>query len=132
MTFDTLLIPSDGSAQAEAAATAGFDLAAQLDAAVQVLSVVDSGLATSATYVGDSPRIHDLLREQADAPVTRLAAEARERGLDVEPVVREGIPAQAIVGSLTDEIVRTASAPVLMVRAGTSDSLVTDGYGEEE
>jgi nucleotide-binding universal stress UspA family protein len=151
MTFDTLLIPTDGSDSAEAAAARGFDLAAQLDAAVHVLSVADSGLATSATYVGDSPRIRDRLREQADAHATRLAEEGRERGLDVEPVVREGIPAQEIVdyageqgldaiamgtsgrggvarvvvGSVTDKVVRTATVPVLTINRAAID----DGTG---
>ncbi|MEF8776275.1 MAG: universal stress protein [Haloarculaceae archaeon] len=141
MAFDTVLLPTDGSDSAGAAAARGFDLALQLDAPVHGLSVANSGLATSATYVGDASRIRERLREQATQHVNRLDTAARDRGLDVEPVVREGIPAEEIVtyaneqgidaiamgtsgrggvarmvvGSVTDKVVRTATVPVLSV-----------------
>jgi len=147
MTVNTILIPTDGSDSAEAAAVRSFALAAQLDATVHILSVADSGLATSATYVGESPRVRDRLREQADVHATKLAGEARERGLDVKTVVREGIPAKeivdyadeqgldaiamgtsgrggvvrAVVGSVTDKVVRTANVPVLTVNGAAVD-----------
>lgn len=167
MTFDTLLLSTDGSDSAEAAAAHGFTFAAELDATAHVLAIADSGLATSATYVGDSPRIRERLREQAESHARRLADEAHDRGLDVESIVREGIPAEeivayaneqdldaiamgtsgrggvmrAVVGSVTDKVVRTSTVPVLTInRAATADSegsfdsilLPTDGSDSAE
>lgn len=142
MIFDTLLLPTDGRNPAEAPATRGLTLTAQLDATVHVLSVADSGLATSVTYVGDSSRIRARLREQAAQHVEQLETEARDRGLDIETIVHEVIPAEeivayadeqnldmivmgthgrggfrrAVVGSVTDKLIRTANVPVLSVR----------------
>ncbi len=97
MTFDTLLTPTDGSDPAEATVRRGFDLAAQLEASVHVLSVADSSLATGAGYSGDSTSIRARLRERADTRAASLRADAEERGLDATAVVREGIPAKEIV-----------------------------------
>lgn len=139
MTLDTLLIPTDGSDPAEAAAQQAFALADQLDAAVHVISVADSSIATGVGYSGDSPSIRERLRETASTRATSLRDEAAERGLDVTAAIREGIPAKeivdyaddnaidaivigtsgrggvtrAIVGSVADKIVRTSSVPVV-------------------
>lgn len=158
MTFETLLIPTDGSDPAEAAARCGFDLVTQLEASVHVLSVADSSVATGTGYSGDSASIRARLREQADARATSLREHAEARGLDTTAVVREGIPAKeivdyadeqgldaivmgthgrggfrrAVVGSVTDEVVRTAPVPVLTVRAETSEPPEEDERGENE
>jgi nucleotide-binding universal stress UspA family protein len=142
MTFGSLLLPTDGSDPAEAAARRGFDLAAQIDATVHVFSVADSSIATSATYVGDSSRIREQLRDGAETNVTTVEEDARERDLDVVTAVREGIPSKEIVeytvengidgivmgthgrggfgrmviGSVADKVVRTSPVPVLTVR----------------
>jgi hypothetical protein len=52
MIFASILVPIDGGDLTETAAARGLE--AQLYATVHVLSVADSGLATSATYVGES------------------------------------------------------------------------------
>ena len=151
MTFNTLLIPTDGSDPAEAAARRGFDLAAQLKASVHIISVADSSLATGTGYSGDSASIRARLRDQATARAASLQEDAEERGLDTTTVVREGIPAKeivdyadeqgldaiamgtsgrggfvrAVVGSVTDKVVRTATVPVLTFNQTTVD----DGDG---
>ena len=143
MAFDTLLIPTDGSEPAEAAARRGFDLAEALEASVHVLSVADSSIATGAGYAGDSPSIRRRLREQADGRASTLRETATERGLEATAATREGIPAReivdyadengvdaivigtsgrggvtrAIVGSVADKVVRTASVPVVTITA---------------
>lgn len=167
MTFDTFLIPTDGSDPAEAAARRGFDLAEQFEADVDILSVADRSVATGTGYSGDSASIRSRLHEQATAHATSLRAHARERGLNVEAVVRSGIPAKeiidyaeesepdliamgtagrggvarAIVGSVTDKVVRTATAPVLTLNqvalnndSGSVDSILlpTDGSDSAE
>ncbi|MDQ2052666.1 universal stress protein [Natronolimnohabitans sp. A-GB9] len=148
MTFDTLLIPTDGSDPAEAAADRGFDLAAQLEASVHVLSVADSSVATGAGYSGDSASIRSRLRERADARAKSLRERATDRGLDATATVREGIPAEeivryadeqaldgivigtsgrggvarAIVGSVADKVVRTAPVPVVTITPEAADT----------
>ena len=153
MTFETLLIPTDGSDSAKNAARRGFDLADDLEAAVHVLSVADSSIATGAGYAGDSPSIRKRLRETAEARATTLEVEAGERGLEATTAVREGIPAneiveyaeendidaivigtagrgrvaRAIVGSVADKVVRTTTVPVVTVnRKAAADSRATD------
>ena len=158
MPFDTLLIPTDGSDPAEAAARRGFDLAAQLDADVHLLSVADSSVATGTGYSGDSASIRTRLRDRADARATSLREHAEARGLDATAAVSEGIPAaeivdyadeqgidaiamgtsgrggvaRAVVGSVADEVIRTASVPVLTVRADASNSSDARDGGETE
>lgn len=151
MTFNALLIPTDGSDPAEAAARRGFDLAAQLEASVHIVSVADSSLATGTGYSGDSASIRARLRDQATARTASLQEDAEERGLDTTAVVREGIPAKeivdyadeqgldaivlgtsgrggvvrAVVGSVADKVVRTSTVPVLTLNQATID----DGEG---
>lgn len=163
MTFNTLLIPTDGSDPAEAAARRGFDLAAQLEASVHVLSVADSSLATGAGYSGDSASIRARLRDQATDRAASLQEDAEERGLDATAAVREGIPAKeivdyadeqgvdaivlgtsgrggvarAVVGSVADKVVRTATVPVLTLNGaaiddeGSVDSVLLPTDGSE-
>ncbi|WP_243637863.1 universal stress protein [Natrarchaeobius oligotrophus] len=147
MTLDTLLIPTDGSDPAENAARRGFDLASSLDANVHVLSVADSSVATGAGYSGDSPSIRNRLRERAEVRAASLRDDAIERGLDATAAVRDGIPAdeivdyadertidaivvgtsgrggvaRAIVGSVADKVVRTASVPVVTITSSAAD-----------
>ena len=141
MTFDTLLMPTDGSEPAETAARRGFDLAEALGASVHVLSVADSSIATGAGYAGDSPSIRRHLRELAEDRAGSLRDEAVDRGLEATAAIREGIPAReigeyaddravdaivigtagrgglsrAIVGSVADKVVRTAPVPVVTI-----------------
>lgn len=72
MTIDTILISTDGSDPAEAAARSGFELAAQLDAAVHLVSVADVGIASSASSVGDIARVRERLCDRAETDVSRL------------------------------------------------------------
>ncbi len=141
MRIQTVLIPTDGSDRSTAAARRGFDLAAALDASVHVISVADSSLATGAGYGGDSPSIRKRLRETATERATSLRDEATQRGIEATAVTREGIPAKEIVtysddeeidaiiigtagrggvartviGSVADNVVRTASIPVITI-----------------
>ena len=156
MTFDTLLVPTDGSDPAEAAARRGFDLAEQFGADVHVLSVADSSIATGAGYSGDSQSIRNRLREQATARATALRDDATDRGLEATAVTREGIPGteivdyaaehatdaiaigtsgrggvtRAVVGSVADKVVRTASVPVVTINpeaaSETTEALTID------
>lgn len=148
MTFETLLVPTDGSDPAERAAARGLEVADQLGASVHALSVADSSLATGAGYSGDSPSIRAKLRATAGDRATALGETALDRGLDATTAVREGIPAKeiveyadahgidaialgtagrggaarAVMGSVADKVVRTAPVPVMTVTPNAAGS----------
>jgi len=151
MTFNALLIPTDGSDPAEAAARRGFDLAAQCNADAHVLSVADSSIAAGAGYSGNSQSIRKRLRELATSRAESLCETAAGQGLDATAAVREGIPAReivayadeheidaivlgtsgrgnlgrAVIGSVADKVVRTAPVPVVTInsKATTPESV---------
>lgn len=152
MNFETLLIPTDGSEPAANAARQGFALADALDTSVHILSVADSSIATGTGYSGDSPRIRKRLREKASKRAASLCDEAAERGLDATAVTREGIPAKeiidyasenevdaivigtsgrsglarAVIGSVADKVVRTASVPVVTVTPRAAEKAASE------
>lgn len=148
MTINSLLIPTDGSDVATQTAHLGIELATQFDAEVHVLSVADSSLAAGVGYSGDSPRMRRRLREQATERTDSLGQEASARGINVTTAIREGIPAQeiidystdhdldaivigtsgrggvsrALIGSVADKVIRTATIPVVTLNPATLDS----------
>ena len=152
MTFETLLVPTDGSDVADATARRAFDFAEALDASVHVLSVADSAVATGVGYSGERASIREQLKEKAAARATSLRRLAADRGLDATAVTREGIPAEeivdyatsepvdgivigtsgrggiarAVVGSVTDKVVRAASVPVVTITPEAAES--DDGW----
>jgi len=68
--YDTILVPTDGSSVAEDAGTYAMGLAEQFDAALHVVTVLESGL-----IGGD--------QDEGERAVDELAERARDRGLDV-------------------------------------------------
>lgn len=139
--YDSILIPTDGSAESAEAAEAGLDLAEELDAEVHAVSVVDAELVASTTYTTGAAKNEERMHEEAEENAAEAAEGARERGLEAVEVVETGIPAEKIVeyadenvdaivigthgrsgmrrvllGSVTDKVVRTASVPVVTVR----------------
>ena len=139
--YDSILIPTDGSAESAEAAEAGLDLAEELDAEVHAISVVDAELVASTTYTSGAAKNEERMHEEAEENAAEVAEGARERGLEAVEVVETGIPAEKIVeyadenvdaivigthgrsgmrrvllGSVTDKVVRTASVPVVTVR----------------
>ncbi len=139
--YDSILIPTDGSAESAEAAEAGLDLAEELDAEVHAISVVDAELVASTTYTTGAAKNEERMHEEAEENAAEAAEGARERGLEAVEVVETGIPAEKIVeyadenvdaivigthgrsgmrrvllGSVTDKVVRTASVPVVTVR----------------
>lgn len=141
MTFETLLVPTDGSDPAEAAAHRAFALARALDATVHLLSVADTRLAGSSIDAGETPEIQNRLGDEAREQVASLAEEATAADVAAVEAVRDGVPATEIVdyareqgvdcivmgaygrsdverlavGSVADAVVRTAPMPVVTV-----------------
>jgi nucleotide-binding universal stress UspA family protein len=151
--YDTILVPTDGSAGAEVAARHAIELASAFDSDVIVLSVVDerafsNRFADVDTQVGDQRAALERNAREAIEVVERLA-EGSDRS--VETAIERGRPAETIrevaeltgadlvsmgthgrtgldrllLGSVAERVVRTSPAPVLTSRAG---SVGDDGY----
>jgi nucleotide-binding universal stress UspA family protein len=140
--YDRILVPTDGSRQADHAFEQALDLAETYDAEVHLLYVVDvSALAGEF----DAVTVIDQLEEAGREITDRLRERAAEAGVErVETSVVEGVPHRTILdyadendvdlvvmgthgrtgldryllGSVTEKVVRLSDAPVLTVRGG--------------
>jgi len=138
--FETILVPTDGSEGTERAAEVALTLAAEQEASLHVLHVVDTSVLP---LDGHSKALLETLEERAEASVTDLVERAAGRGIDpVSGDLREGVPhreildyaadndvdlivmgthgrselGKMVLGSVTDRVIRRASIPVLTVR----------------
>jgi nucleotide-binding universal stress UspA family protein len=140
-----IVLATDGSTTAGAAATTAIDLAATLDAPLVALSVWD----TPYTGLGYAPVPAALdvaggSEERAKDAVATVSAHARRRGVRVETVVQRGFPVDEICrvaqdhdarlivvgshgwgpirrmlfGSVSTGVLHRATCPVLIVPAG--------------
>jgi nucleotide-binding universal stress UspA family protein len=137
--FDNVLIPTDGSEQAERAVDTGLDLAERFGSDVHVLYVVE----TEATYiltVGLSDEEMEEYEEYGEEVVNEVVDRATARGLDARGVVRKGKISEQIaeyaeengldhivmgergrgsiekyLGSTAEKLLRMAPAPVTVV-----------------
>lgn len=106
--FDVIVIPTDGSEHAEAAAERGFEIARAHGSTVHVLCVADTGMLGDLQLPGDDASADDAIREKAESFVDRLADRAASAGLDVETTVTEGAAKNQIVeyaGSVDADVV---------------------------
>ena len=140
--YESILIPTDGSATAGQAAEHGLSLAASLDATVHVLSVVDD------TSLGLDVRSTILRREHeqmATETIDDLVADAETHGVtNTVRHIEHGSPAEVIrdtiesndidavvmgttgkrgtdrilLGSVAEKTVRSAAVPVITVGRG--------------
>ncbi|GAB3693665.1 universal stress protein [Halorubrum pallidum] len=143
--YSEILVPTDGSPASDAAIEHALDLAAQYDARVHALYVVD-GSAYSSLEAG-AELVVEALEDEGAAATDRVAAAAAEAGIDCETTVTTGTAYQSIrdyveendidvivmgthgrkgldrylLGSVTERVVRTADVPVLTVRQPTNE-----------
>ncbi|HEY8868374.1 MAG TPA: universal stress protein [Candidatus Limnocylindrales bacterium] len=135
-----ILLATDLSAASEAATTTAMDLAAGLKAELLAVSVIDPGtLRLPGGHFGS--RV-DQVRSVRETAAQTLVARGRSAGVDVSFLIWEGEPAESIVeaalaegadlivvgshgrgmvgrfliGSVSDQVVRNAAVPVLVVR----------------
>ena len=153
--IDAILLPTDGSDAALTGAKRGLELAQAVEAAVHVLSVVDAseleGL--SGLLESDVATLRESLESEAEEAVEAVEATATERGLDlpITTSVEHGTPFRVIeqyvepeaidlvamgtkgrtgldrilVGSVTENVLRTTEVPVLAVPPDASDRSLT-------
>lgn len=144
--FDAILVPTDGSDTANAAATHAIRLATMTDAAIHVVHVVDLNALTG-DY--DSGAVLEALEEEGKRAVDDVIERAEEADVrSVEASVLSGTPAKAIVdyanerdvglvvmgthgrsgldryliGSVTEKVVRLAEMPVLSISTPISST----------
>ncbi|MFB6221378.1 MAG: universal stress protein [Halolamina sp.] len=143
--YDDVLLPvAIGETEENPAVERAVSLAAQYDATLHLLSVVDPTVYDPMTP--ETGRVHQALEEGAEKTIDEVAERARSRGVDVEQRVGHGSPhtvitryaegerdntdgvdvivmathgreglGHALLGSVAEKVVRTASVPVLTV-----------------
>ncbi len=144
--FDTIVLPTDGSDHAEAAAETGIELATAHDAAVHVVCVADTGPLGDLRLPGEAASAEDAMRSRARESVDAVVAAAEDAGLETTGTVLDGPPAEAIneyardvdadlvvmgtrgrggvhrmaMGSVTDHVVRFGDVPVFVADSESS------------
>jgi len=147
--YDTILVPTDGSEGAEAAARHTLHLATAFDSQIHLLSVVDersysSALADLDPTIGDQ---REQFGQQATETVDHLEELVSDPSVTCHTAVEHGIPHEAIqsyvaehnidlvsmgthgrtgldrllLGSVTERVVRTSDVPVLTTRHEPDD-----------
>jgi nucleotide-binding universal stress UspA family protein len=141
--YDNILLPTDGSDATDACIEHAASLARTADATIHVLSVADSRNRFESPSSGIAPDVwQESERERAERAV-EAALDALPDDVATERIVEEGVPDAVItdhaddpdidvvvmathgrtgldhylIGSVTERVVRTSSAPVLTVRA---------------
>lgn len=140
--YETVVVPTDGSDVAAAAVEHAIDAAERHDATVHIVYVVDMRVASTAPGLAID-EIRQTLTEEGEQVTETLADRVRSAGLDVVTAVREGVPDDEIlsyvgtvaadlvvmgtagksqrerlrVGSVTENVLRDTSVPVLAVPA---------------
>lgn len=149
----TLLLATDLSTASAAATEAAFDLAERLGDSLLIVSVIDPGqLRLPGGRFGT--RV-DQIRAQQEVAAQELVGRGRHAGVSVAFLIWEGDPGEsileaaaaegvemivvgshgrggvgrALIGSVSDHVVRHASCPVVVVRQDVEDARAT---GERE
>jgi nucleotide-binding universal stress UspA family protein len=139
--YERILVPTDGSDAAAAAADHALELADADDATLHVLYVVDVRMSPISTGM-DREAVVDLLELSDEQPTAPIRARAAAASIPVVEAIRIGVPDEAIrayveevdcdlvvmgthgrtglehalLGSVTEHVLRTVDVPVLTVR----------------
>lgn len=101
--YEELLVPTDGSEASERAVDQGVELAAEFDATVHFLHVVDVGTEMSASAVGNiADDLTTTLEQMATDALDSATTQAEAAGVPYERAIFEGFPHEAIVEYSTD------------------------------
>ena len=156
--FETILLPTDGSDHADAAADDALELAEIHDAAVRVVSVADTGPLADLRLPGDAASATDAMRERARENVDAIVERADAAGLEATGAIREGPPEHELLecadevdadlivmgtrgrggvhrlamGSVTDHVIRFGDVPVFVANAGSQPTAGAERGGTDE
>jgi nucleotide-binding universal stress UspA family protein len=143
--YDTILVPTDGSDGGAAAVAHAVDLAAVHGATLHALYVVDVRMSPISADM-DHDDVVELVDESGDRPTAAALDRAEQAGVEAVEVIRLGVPHRvireyaddegvdlvvmgthgrtgvehALVGSVTERVVRTLDVPVLTVHPGSA------------
>ena len=141
MSYENILVPTDGSAQAANAVEEAIDMATEFDATVHVLHVVDEFEAKIVPITGEQEEKREEFTTRGEAITDEVAELAVEAGLDAVTAVEIGIAHREIrdyvadndidlvvmgsrglgaveemlLGSTADKVIRLVSKPVTVV-----------------
>ncbi|WP_135853575.1 universal stress protein [Halorussus salinus] len=150
--YDRILVPTDGSEQ-HAVVTQAMNLAELADATVHALYVVDERALDYQPSESGREETRDARREEGEEATRHVAEAGEDRGVEVVTAIEEGKPAETIVeyaddedvdvvvmgthgrsgvdryvlGSVTEQVVRTSEVPVLTVNLARQRRAVRDG-----
>lgn len=141
--FDRILIPTDGSDGVEPAVETAIELAETHRATLHVLYIVDQPTSVSGTGEGvpGLDNLLDALEKEGQKATSDIAVRAKDRGIEATTAVRQGNPhddilsyaeendmdvivmgthgrtgvKRALLGSVTEDVVRHSEIPVLTV-----------------
>jgi len=143
--YERILLATDGSVASREAAAHAIDLAASNDAALHALFVVDEAVYSAYSgdeYVDEAEGPEHGLEEHGEETLAALRQRADERGVETVDVMRHGDPAEVIVdyaeeadadllvlgtkrrpeeyrallGSVTDRVLRLTPRPAIVVK----------------
>jgi nucleotide-binding universal stress UspA family protein len=140
--YDTILLPTDGSAGTEDAVDQAFALAESYDATIHALYVIDLKEVNAIEHTFDTTMYTEKFRAEGESILEELSQRGADAGVDVVTVIREGIPHEVILeysdeeavdlvvmgthgrtglgryllGSVTEKVVRLSDVPVLTTR----------------
>jgi nucleotide-binding universal stress UspA family protein len=143
--YDRILLSTDGTVASRQAEAHAIALAAAHDATLHALYVVDEDVVTAYSgdeYVDEAEGPEHGLEEHGDETLSALRRQASEAGVDIEPAMRHGQPAETIVayaddhdadllvlgtkrrpeqyrallGSVTDRVLRLTTRPATVVK----------------
>jgi len=143
--YETILVPTDGSAGAATAAAHAIDLAKIHGATVHALYVVDVRMSPISADM-DHDEVIELVDETGERPTASILDRAEDAGVPAVEAIRLGVPHRvieeyaadegvdlvvmgthgrtgiehALVGSVTERVVRTLDVPVLTVHPGSA------------
>ena len=141
--FDRILLPTDGSNAVRPAVETAFNLSKTYNATLHVLVIVDQPISVSGTGEG-FPGLDNLLselEERGNQATDEIAEQASDRGIETTTAVQRGNPhddiltyasehnidliimgthartgvKRALLGSVTEDVVRHSEIPVLTV-----------------
>lgn len=148
--YDRILLSTDGTVASEQAEAHALNLAAGHDAVLHVLYVVDEDVVTAYSgdeYVDEAEGPDHGLEEHGKETLSELRRRASEIGVDVETAMQHGRPAETIVayaddhdtdllvlgtkhrpdeyrallGSVTDRVLRLTTRPATVVKTEVSE-----------
>lgn len=156
-TYDTILVPTDGSPGFERVIDHAGETARVHDADIVALYVVDAGTYTGLPMEASWEGVRDVLDSQGEVALTEVE-QLLDDEVDLETTTADGRPSREIVrvardrgvdcivmgthgrggidrlilGSVAEQVVRSASVPVVTVRLGESGPTETAEGGREQ